>query len=70
MLQLIKPMKTLTTLNATIQRGLAGAESVFNLLDMPIEQDQGVVLAQKAMVKLSLNRFLMLTDKEKRYYMM
>ena len=48
MLQLIKPMKRLTTLNVTIQRGLAGAESVFNLLDMPIEQDQGVILAEKA----------------------
>lgn len=48
MLQLIKPMKTLTTLNATIQRGLAGAESVFNLLDMPIERSQGITIAQKA----------------------
>lgn len=48
MLQLIKPMKTLTTLNATIQRGLAGAESVFHLLDMPTESKQGVVLAQRA----------------------
>ncbi|MCL9682528.1 lipid A export permease/ATP-binding protein MsbA [Legionella maioricensis] len=45
MLQLIKPMKRLTTLNVTIQRGLAGAESVFNLLDMPIEGDEGAVLA-------------------------
>lgn len=41
MLQLIKPMKTLTTLNATIQRGLAGAESVFSLLDAPIEPQGG-----------------------------
>ena len=48
MLQLIKPMKTLTTLNATIQRGLAGAESVFNLLDMPVESTQGIELAHKA----------------------
>ncbi|BCA96158.1 lipid A export ATP-binding/permease protein MsbA [Legionella antarctica] len=47
MLQLIKPMKRLTTLNVTIQRGLAGAESVFNLLDMPTEQGQGVVLTKK-----------------------
>lgn len=49
MLQLIKPMKRLTTLNVTIQRGLAGAESVFNLLDLPIEQEHGVVLAQKSL---------------------
>ena len=41
MLQLIKPMKTLTTLNATIQRGLAGAESIFDLLDQPIEPRNG-----------------------------
>lgn len=47
MLQLIKPMKTLTTLNATIQRGLAGAESVFDLLDRPIESDQGKQLSHK-----------------------
>ncbi|CEG57355.1 lipid A export permease/ATP-binding protein MsbA [Legionella fallonii] len=52
MLQLIKPMKRLTTLNVTIQRGLAGAESVFNLLDLPIEQEQGVTLAQKALGKI------------------
>ncbi|MDR3502032.1 MAG: lipid A export permease/ATP-binding protein MsbA [Legionella sp.] len=48
MLQLIKPMKTLTTLNAVIQKGLAGAESVFNLLDQPIESEQGTVLNQRA----------------------
>lgn len=48
MLQLIKPMKTLTTLNAVIQKGLAGAESVFNLLDQPIEREEGTILAQRA----------------------
>lgn len=44
MLQLIKPMKTLTTLNATIQRGLAGAESVFQLLDKPLEKTEGLIV--------------------------
>lgn len=44
MLQLIKPMKTLTTLNATIQRGLAGAESIFTLLDEPPELRAGRTL--------------------------
>lgn len=48
MLQLIKPMKTLTTLNSTIQRGLAGAESIFELLDKPIETDKGLVLPHRA----------------------
>lgn len=41
MLQLIKPLKTLTTLNATIQRGLAGAESVFILLENDLEKSNG-----------------------------
>ncbi|KTC87595.1 MULTISPECIES: lipid A export permease/ATP-binding protein MsbA [Legionella] len=48
MLQLIKPMKTLTTLNAQIQRGLAGAESVFDLLDKPVESKKGKRLTKKA----------------------
>jgi subfamily B ATP-binding cassette protein MsbA len=40
-LQLIKPMKTLTNLNATLQRGFAGAESIFQLLDKELEKDNG-----------------------------
>lgn len=48
MLQLIKPIKTLTNLNATIQRGLAGAESVFVLLDKPVEPEGGRQLLQRA----------------------
>ncbi len=47
MLQLIKPMKTLTTLNATIQRGLAGAESVFQLLDSPVEKRKGLAIKER-----------------------
>jgi ATP-binding cassette, subfamily B, bacterial MsbA len=41
MLQLIKPMKSLAEVNSIIQRGLAGAESVFKLLDEQIEMDKG-----------------------------
>ncbi len=48
MLQLIKPMKTLTTLNASIQRGLAGAESVFTLLARALEPETGTTLPGKA----------------------
>lgn len=48
MLQLIKPIKTLTNLNATIQRGLAGAESVFVLLDKSVEPEGGRSLTQRA----------------------
>lgn len=40
-LQLIKPMKNLSTVNSVIQRGIAGAESVFNLLDSELERQNG-----------------------------
>ena len=41
MLQLISPIKQLTSVNATLQRGLAASESVFALLDSPEEADPG-----------------------------
>lgn len=47
MLQLIRPLKILTTLNASIQRGLAGAESVFSLLDEVVELPQGKQIHHK-----------------------
>ncbi len=56
MLQLIKPMKTLTTLNAAIQRGLAGAESVFSLLDQMVESNEGITLEQRARGTIEFSR--------------
>jgi len=41
MLALLKPMKNLTSVNATVQKGLAGAQSVFELLAEDTEQDLG-----------------------------
>ncbi|HCU04951.1 MAG: lipid A export permease/ATP-binding protein MsbA [Gammaproteobacteria bacterium GWE2_42_36] len=43
MIALLKPLKTFTTVNTSIQRGLAGAQSVFQLLDTPVEEDKGTV---------------------------
>lgn len=54
MLQLIKPLKTLTNLNAAIQRGLAGAESIFLLLDNKTEESTGtksLALGQPCKIK-------------------
>jgi len=48
MFQIIRPMKILATLGATIQRGLAGAESVFNFLDEIVEADNGKNLEKRA----------------------
>jgi len=41
MLMLLAPLKHLTEINAPLQRGLAAAESVFELVDAPIEEDTG-----------------------------
>ena len=41
MLLLISPIKQLTTVNSTIQRGLAASESIFELLDTTPETDHG-----------------------------
>lgn len=41
MLMLLAPLKRLTDINAPIQRGLAAAESVFEIIDEPPETDTG-----------------------------
>jgi ATP-binding cassette, subfamily B, bacterial MsbA len=48
MLMLLAPLKRLTEVNAALQRGLAAAESVFGLIDMPIEDDRGTVSLPRA----------------------
>ena len=39
MMALLKPMRNLTTVNSTIQKGIAGAMSIFKLLDEKAERD-------------------------------
>lgn len=41
MLALLKPMRNLTTVNNTIQKGIAAADSIFSLLDEEPEVDRG-----------------------------
>jgi ATP-binding cassette, subfamily B, bacterial MsbA len=41
MLLLISPIKQLTTISPILQRGLAACESVFDVLDAPVESDEG-----------------------------
>ncbi|EHU1923215.1 lipid A export permease/ATP-binding protein MsbA [Acinetobacter baumannii] len=43
---LSKPVKNLTDVNEKLQRGLAAAHSVFELLDLPEEQNSGELKAQ------------------------
>jgi subfamily B ATP-binding cassette protein MsbA len=48
MLMMIAPVKRLTEINSPLQRGLAAAESVFGLIDTPIEEDNGTVKLDRA----------------------
>ena len=48
MLMLLAPLKHLTELNAPLQRGLAAAESVFALIDTPVEDDRGTMAIERA----------------------
>ena len=47
MLLLMTPLKHLTNVNASLQRGLAAATSVFGLLDSPVESESGSVRARE-----------------------
>ena len=48
MLLLLQPVKRLTNINALIQRGVAAARSIFDLLDEPGEDDRGDVQLERA----------------------
>lgn len=52
MLALIKPMKDLTQMQNKLYRGLAGAQSAFELLNQPPEEDTGCRVLQQAQGKI------------------
>lgn len=48
MLALLKPMKDLTSMQNKLYRGIAGAQTVFEFLDKPVEEDQGNYVTVRA----------------------
>lgn len=48
MLAMLKPLRNLTTVNSTIQKGIAGAESIFAILDTPPEVDHGTKIIARS----------------------
>jgi len=56
MLMLLAPIKHLTEVNTPLQRGLAAAESVFELIDAPVESDAGTVSLPRAKGELVFER--------------
>ncbi|MHA7841160.1 MAG: lipid A export permease/ATP-binding protein MsbA [Gammaproteobacteria bacterium] len=55
MMALLKPMKQLTKVNAKIQRGIAGAESIFTFLDEAVEKDTGTHPLHRAQGKITFD---------------
>jgi ATP-binding cassette, subfamily B, bacterial MsbA len=56
MLMLLAPIKHLTEVNAPLQRGLASAESVFELLDEREENDTGTRVLDRARGRIEFER--------------
>lgn len=53
MLAMLKPMKNITNINNTIQKGIAGAESIFLLIDKAPEKDTGTIRLTRARGSIS-----------------
>ena len=56
LLTLLERIKSLSGVNAAIQRGLAAAESIFGLLDRDVEPDAGTIRLERAAGKLRFDR--------------
>jgi subfamily B ATP-binding cassette protein MsbA len=48
MLMLLQPLKALVEVNGPMQRGMTAAETVFDMIDAPAEQDRGTVTLARA----------------------
>jgi subfamily B ATP-binding cassette protein MsbA len=52
MLMLLTPLKSLAEVNGPMQRGIAAAETVFSMVDAPVEQDSGTRVLGRAAGRL------------------
>jgi len=48
MLMLLAPLKSLVGVNGPLQRGMAAAETVFEMMDAPVEPDPGAITLERA----------------------
>jgi subfamily B ATP-binding cassette protein MsbA len=49
-----KPVRTLSEVNAIIQRGIAAAQSIFDMLDKPLEENKGSVEVERVKGRIEL----------------
>ncbi len=55
MVSLLRPLRRLSRVNSIIQKGIAGAKSIFELLDQPQEQNFGTLNLQRARGNIQFN---------------
>ncbi|GAA0212075.1 lipid A ABC transporter ATP-binding protein/permease MsbA [Kangiella japonica] len=53
---ILKPMRDISNVNTHLQRGIAGAQSVFEILDLPDEPDNGTKVIERAQGKIEFNK--------------
>ena len=56
MLMLLTPLKSLAEVNGPMQRGIAAAETVFSIIDAPVEHDPGTRSIERAQGRLQFER--------------
>jgi subfamily B ATP-binding cassette protein MsbA len=56
MLMLLTPLKSLAEVNGPMQRGIAAAETVFEMIDSPVEQDTGTRVLARSRGHLQFER--------------
>lgn len=64
-LMLMEPLRRLGQINPTLQRGIAAGETVFELLDAPLERDTGNVVLESVNGKLVYDHVNFAYDPEK-----
>jgi len=66
MLMLTAPLKRITSVNEPLQKGLAAAESVFELLDRGVERDRGAVTISRARGEIRFDQVSFSYDDDER----
>lgn len=65
MMLLMQPIKRLTNINASVQRGVAAAHSLFGVLDEAVEQDKGKLPLSQARGAIEFRKLSFAYDKAK-----
>lgn len=55
MLAMMRPLKSLTNVNAQFQRGMAACQTLFEILDLETEKDQGIYRVERAKGDVAFN---------------